>query len=134
MKKAVTGILNLDGLILVGKKRVDSNKFLSDCWHIPGETKQGLEHDLVALKRGYREETGLEIGVETYLAEHFTPRGGTKVTWYECSALTTNAIPRDDLVEIRWIPREYVKFLCGEYVVSFWPDEIKQYFGIQTNL
>ena len=63
---AVSGIVNYENLILIGKKRSDSNKFLAWEWHIPGETIKEGESDEIILKRCFMEECGLEIKVGNY--------------------------------------------------------------------
>jgi len=126
-KKAVVALVNFNNKILVGKKREDTEGFLSGKWHIPGETLEDEEDDESALKRGIKEEAGIEIQVERYLGCHLTSRH-TKVRWYECIPKTNDIKAGSDLSEVKWIAREEVLNMCADEAVSLWPKEIKEYF------
>ena len=56
MKQAVTGIVNYNNMVLIGKKISNREGFLKGKWHIPGETIEGSENYIDALLRGFREE------------------------------------------------------------------------------
>lgn len=73
MKRAVTGIVNYNNMVLIGKKDPNREGFLKGKWHIPGETIEGEESDESALIRGIKEEAGIEIIVGKFLASHKTP-------------------------------------------------------------
>ena len=113
----------------IGKKKQKQGKYFSGEWHIPGETIEGEETDEIALIRGMKEETGLEIRVGAYLASH---KSSTRkdVRWYECFASACNAVPGSDLERIMWVDKKHVPIMCGEKTTKLWPDEIKLYFNL----
>lgn len=126
--KAVIGIVNNNGKILIGKKRSDSKKFLRGEWHIPGETLEKGETDESALIRGIRDEAGINIKVGRYLGSHTTSTQ-KEARWYECFSETDKLIPGSDLEEARWVLKDQVLRFCGERAVSLWPQEIIDYFS-----
>jgi len=126
-RKAVAAVVIREGRVLVGKKRDDGRSLMSGKWHIPGETLEPDETDEAGLRRGIKEETGVEIRVSRRLASHTTPKG-TLVTWYECEPLSFNIKPGSDLDEVKWVSREEVAELCCEPAKSLWPPEIQEYF------
>ena len=128
MKQAVTGIVNYNEMVLIGKKDPNRKGFLKGKWHIPGETLEGGESDESALIREMKEEAGIEIIVERYLASHKTPTH-TEVRWYECFALSYNIVPSDDLVEVKWVPKKQCKNYCDKEATDLWPKEILDYLN-----
>ncbi|HIJ98387.1 TPA: NUDIX hydrolase [archaeon] len=129
-KKAVIAVVkNNSGKFLLGRKRRDSEKFLSGKWHIPGETLHDLESDVDGLKRCAREEAGIKIKVGKYLGSHFTP-SGKLANWYECFAVTEDIRAGSDLAECGWFEKREVASICGERLISIWPEGVREYFGI----
>jgi len=126
---AVSGIVNYNGEILIGKKRGDSPKFLSGEWHIPGETIEGHESDEEALRRCFLQEANLEITVGKYLCSSITPSSKEENRWYECFSETNKVVPGSDLEEIKWVLKKDTINHCGEKAVRLWPQEIKDYFS-----
>lgn len=129
MKKAVAGIVNHNGMILIGKK--DSNKegFLSGKWHIPGETLEKNEDYVTALIRGFREETGIEIKVGKFLGSHLTSTH-TKVEWYECFALSYDITPGSDFVKAKWISKKEILNYIDHDIRGYWPLSVLEYFNL----
>ena len=125
---AVVAVVNYEGKLLVGKKRKDSLKFLAGEWHIPGETVENSESDEEALKRGMREEAGLDIRVGRYLGKHITPTSQKEALWYECFADTSQVTCGSDLEDIKWIPCNEVLSHFSSRVTDLWSAEIKNYF------
>lgn len=125
---AVSGIVNYNGKILLGKKRSDSLKFLAGKWHIPGEMIENNESDEEALKRGFLQEANLEIIVGKYLCSSITPTIKDKINWYECFSKTNKVISGSDLEEVKWVLKKDVLKSCNENAVELWPQEIKDYF------
>jgi len=81
------------------------------------------------LRRGMKEEAGIEIEVGRYLGIHRTPTSGKIVRWYECFASSDEVTCGSDLEDIRWVPKDEVAAFCGERVRDYWPREIREYFG-----
>jgi ADP-ribose pyrophosphatase YjhB (NUDIX family) len=125
---AVSGIVNYQGNILIGKKRSDSKKFLAGQWHIPGETIEGEESDEEALKRGFLQEANLEIKVGKYLCSSITPSSKKENKWYECYSEIKEVIPGSDLEKTLWVPKKDVLNYCGLKAISLMPKEILDYF------
>jgi 8-oxo-dGTP diphosphatase len=128
VEHAVVAVVNYQDKILLGKKRRDSLKFLAGEWHIPGETVEDGELDQEALKRGIKEETGLEITVGRYLGNHTTPTSQREIKWYECYATTDKVVVGSDLEDIRWVKRNEVLIYCSPRAIELLPEEIQNYF------
>ncbi len=128
--RAVVALINLDGMILMGKKRVDGGGLMSGKWHVPGETLEMGETDEDALKRGMMEEAGIKVKVIRYLSSHRTPKH-TLVRWYECETETSEVRPGSDLEDVGWVPRKEVPALCGDRVYNLWSQHIRDYFDIK---
>ena len=126
---AVVAVVNYKGKILLGKKRSDSHKFLAGQWHIPGETIEKGETDEQALKRGIREEAGLEIEVGRYIGKTISPTNKMEVRWHECFAYTDKIEIGSDLENADWFIREDVPDKIGYRAKSLWPPEIMDYFS-----
>lgn len=124
---AVSGIVNYNEKILIGKKRSDSKKFLAGCWHIPGETVKENESDETALKRGFKEEANLEITVGKYICSSTTPSSKTENRWYECFSETEIVKPSSDLEEIKWVLKKDVFCECDKKAINLWPSEVIKY-------
>lgn len=129
-RKAVAAIVLQAGKVLIAKKIECDNSILSGKWHIPGETLEENEDDFDGLKRGLKEEAGIELLAVRFLASHITPKG-TTVNWYECIPLTGVDIrPGSDVGEVKWVSKcDVVKFCDSESRV-LWPEKIKEYFGL----
>ncbi len=133
-KKAVVGIVDFKGEIILGKKK-DTGGFLSGKWHIPGETLENGEDFESGLLRGMKEEIGVDIVVLRYLASYKTLKG-TDVRWYECRLKNAsdydNINAGSDLECVVWAPKARVMESFGDLkeIVSLWPDEVKGYFGL----
>ena len=125
---AVIAIINYQNKILIGKKKSSSLKFLSGEWHIPGETVQQGESDKEALIRGMKEETGLEIRVGKYIGFHITPSSKKEARWYECFSDTNEAVPGDDLEDLKWVSKKDALRFCGSRAIAFWSKEVIKYF------
>ena|SRR5271157_601738 len=124
---AVVAIINYQDKILVGKKKSNSEKALAGQWHIPGETVIGNETDEEALKRGMKEETGLDIRVGKYLGSSVTPTNKSEARWYECFANTDKAIPGSDLERLVWIDKDTSLYYLPLSAISLMPTEVQGY-------
>lgn len=130
LKEAVAAIVydkNSDR-VLVGRKKSDSNGSLRGQYHLPGETIESGESDQQTLKRGMKEEAGIEVKVLHYLGSHLTPKK-TKVRWYECKPLSCDISCGSDLTEVLWVSKEKVIHICSAKSVRLWPKEVKEYFS-----
>ena len=128
-KEAVVGIVKYNGSILLVRK-IPGKDFLSGEWHIPGETKEGWESDEEALKRGIREETGIEISVEESIGSYKSPNK-REVRWYLCTALSYRLNPGSDVDAAEWVPYEQVHYRHSEKTASILPERIKKHLGYQ---
>ena len=127
--EAVVGIVKYNGSILLVRKKPGQD-FFSGEWHIPGETKEGWESDEEALKRGIREETGIEILVEESIGSHNSPKH-TEVKWYLCTALSYRLKPDSDIDDAVWVPYAQVPYWHSLKAASLLPDKIKRHLGYQ---
>jgi len=124
-------ILSGDGTeVVLGKKIRKEESFLSELWHLPGETKNPGEKDLDAVKRGALEELGIKVNGFIYL-ESNTTLHGTSLAWYEVMVfgqekLTTGS----DLSEAKWVDIDKVKEIISPEASALWPERVKKYFGI----
>lgn len=127
-KRAVAGIVEKNGEILLGKKRISPGSTLSEEWHIPGETIKGKETDQEALIRGIQEEAGIKVEIIRFVGFHETPKG-TMVNWYFCRTSDADLIVGSDLEEARWVAITEVSKLSGETAKLMWPKEVREMFG-----
>ncbi len=127
-KKAVAGIVENDGKIVLGKKRTHPESTLSGEWHLPGETVEGEETDQETLIRGIQEEAGIKVEIIRFVGSHETPKGNV-VNWYLCGASDTNLVVGSDLEEVQWVPIAEVLELSGETAKMMWPKEVKEMFA-----
>lgn len=128
-RKAVAAIVLQAGKILIAKKIKCDNSILSGKWHIPGETLEENEDDFDGLKRGLKEEAGIELLAARFLASHITSKG-TTVGWYECIPLTVDIRPGSDVSEVKWVPKRDVAKFCDSESISLWPEKIREYFDL----
>jgi 8-oxo-dGTP pyrophosphatase MutT (NUDIX family) len=122
-------IRNLEGEILLGKKRADSPKKLAGCWHMPGEGLENGETDEQGIIRCVQEELGIdsnEILIGGYITTGITPTSKRTLKWYACTYLgDPNEInPSDDLEDVKWVNKNEVLEYCGENAYSLWPQEV----------
>ncbi len=123
MEKAVVGIVNYKGMVLIGKKDQNRNGLLKGKWHIPGETIKNGETDVEALLRCFKEEAGIKIVVGSYLTSYKT-QTHSEVRWYECFTSTYDVKPGDDLIEVKWVPRKEVLKYCDKESVELLTKEV----------
>lgn len=126
-KKAVVAVVPYEGMILVGKKKADSEGMMAGQWHIPGETLIGDETDEAGLIRGILEEASIQVKPGRYLGTHYSPKG-TRVNWYECKPETTDIVAGSDLDEVKWVPFGEVMEVCDNDAIALWPQAILSYF------
>ncbi|HBW74299.1 MAG: NUDIX hydrolase [Candidatus Magasanikbacteria bacterium GW2011_GWA2_45_39] len=124
---AVVAIIEHEGRVLVGKK-INSNNFLSNAWHIPGGKLKHGETEQQALAREMKEETGIEIKIGRFLGERDVPGSGVKARWYLCIPLTQDLRAGDDLAEVKYVPKSEVLKICDPKLIAFWPPEVVEYF------
>ena len=127
-KRAVVGIVEKDGKILLGKKGINQESTLSGEWHIPGETIEGIETDKEALIRGIQEEAGIEVEIIKFVGSNETPKG-TLVNWYLCGTSSADLAAGSDLEEARWVAIAEILELSGKTAKLMWPEEVREMFG-----
>lgn len=125
---AVSGIVNYNGKVLIGKKRRGSPKKLAGKWHIPGETVEEGEKDGEALIRGMKEEVQLEIIVGDYICSSVSPTSKGEVRWYECFSKTDKIFPSSDLEDAKWVYKKDVLSSVDKEAKKYWPKKIFDYF------
>lgn len=127
-RRAVVALVHYQEKILLVKKKEKLDAYLSGLWHIPGETLEEGERDEGGLQRGIREEAGIEIQIEKYLAHMRMPHKNTRVHWYLCEAVTCNLQPGSDVEDAQWVQRDKVPQLCHKKGKALWPREVWEYF------
>lgn len=127
-KIAVVAVIEQAGQILVGKKEVNADHFLSEVWHIPGGKPEGEETEEQALVREMKEETGLDIKIERFLDEKIIPDFKVRVRWYLCSPLTDELKAGGDLVAVKFVPKAEIFKICDPKAISLWPPKVAEYF------
>lgn len=127
-RRAVVAVVPYDKLILVGKKKADSEGMLAGQWHIPGETLIEDETDEAGLIRGMLEEASIKVNPGRYLGTHYSPKG-TRVNWYECIPETTDVVAGSDLEEVKWVPFGEVMEVCNSDAIALWPQAVLNYFN-----
>lgn len=131
-KRAVAAIVENSGKIVLGKKIQNSDGTLQGEWHIPGETVENNETDEEALRRGIKEEIGIEVDIISFIGSHQTPKG-TLVNWYHCKTNSVNLVVGSDLEDARWVAVEEALDLSGELSKSMWPESVRELLdGIET--
>ena len=108
MRVVVSGIVTMNGKILLGKKqeKPDKDHPIEGQWHLPGGHLEPGEEPEEATKREIKEETNLEVEVHQIV-------DSTNQTWnsedspfqvtYHCEAETLDAEPKSDLEKIKWV-------------------------------
>ena len=127
--RAVVSILIYGEMILIGKKKISSEKYFAGEWHFPCESVEEGETDEEALKRGVREEAGIEILVGRYLATSVSPTSKKEVRFYECFAETEDIESGSDLEDVRFVPRKDAIDFISEKVRNYLPKEIFDYLN-----
>ncbi len=124
-------ILSSDGTeVAVGKKSRKEGSFLSEMWHLPGETKNPGEKDLDAIKRGALEELGIKVNGFIFLESNTTPHG-TSLAWYEVRVFGQEKLTAgSDLSKAGWVKIDEVKNIVSAEAIALWPEKVKKYFGI----
>jgi ADP-ribose pyrophosphatase YjhB (NUDIX family) len=94
-------LLEEDGRVLLGRRGHDPS---SGLWDIPGGFLEEDEHPLDALRREFREETGLVVEPVEFLGSWMQPYAGRMVLCLTWLARRAGGEPQagDDLVELRW--------------------------------
>lgn len=131
MIRAVVAIIEHEGNVLIGKKRTDVTHRLSDAWHLPGGRLESGEDELTALYREIQEETGLLTKPVEKLADCVTDDKRATLHFYRCSVVGGTLQAGDDLVDVRYIPKNAVIEFCDKRATSRWPKEVMQYLERQ---
>ena len=118
-------LLEENGRVLLGRRSGEPSAGL---WDIPGGFLDEDEHPLDALRREFREETGLEIEPVEFLGYWLQPYAGRTVLCLTWIARRTGGEPRagDDLAELGWFgpetlpPPEELAFETFVEILSLW--------------
>ena len=117
----VQGILERDGRVLLARRAHDPRK---GHWDLPGGFVNETEHPLDALRREFREETGLDVHSPEFLRidiEPYDHRHVFSVTWIVHSE--GEPVAADDVEELRWFARDELPemaFPGQELVLRVW--------------
>lgn len=124
--RAVVGIVEKDGQVLIGKKKETPEALFSGVWHLPGGRVKRHERYEDAMRREIQEETGIKIRINALLAECYQEDRKTKVKWYLCTPedLTKEIIPSDDLDEVKFVSMEEVFSCCDPQAIELWPPSV----------
>lgn len=128
MKKVVAGIVVYKDKILIGKKVIKEDHFLSGCWHLPGGHVNENESEAMALIREFKEETNLDIQIVEEMCSYKIKESSVVASWYLCSTKSDEATPGDDLIEVEFVEKDKVIEKCDERAVKVWPKEVLDYF------
>tara|TARA_B100001059_G_scaffold155601_1_gene155186 strand:- start:1248 stop:1640 length:393 start_codon:yes stop_codon:yes gene_type:complete len=100
--RAVAGVLRRDGMILIGKRRIDDN--YGGLWEFPGGKVEQGESDVDCLRREIEEELGLEVEVgPLILVNRASPT--FELSIYE-AALAEGEPQLREHDELRWVTAE----------------------------
>lgn len=127
-RMVVTGIVERDGQVLIGKKKHVPGHFLSDEWHVPGGKTAPGETNEQAIIREMREDTGLEVKVMSFVDEKVDHEAKRRVSWYMCTELSGDLRASDDLVDVKFVPRKEVLSQVSQVGISLMPPKVLEYF------
>jgi 8-oxo-dGTP diphosphatase len=96
------GIVTNGKEVLLGKKEKTDDHPISEEWHFPGGHVDKGEEPQKAVKREIEEETSLNVDVHQLLKVYNTGTGAVRIL-YHCEANSTNAEPKDDLEDVKWV-------------------------------
>lgn len=115
-RTVVKGLITHDGDVLIGQKVQEPGHPISGEWHLLGGHVAHEERVERAMRREAREETGLDVTVET-LVDVMTfawgdGRRDSLQILYHCEADSSNATAQDDLQAVQWVaPEELTDYL-----------------------
>jgi len=109
-RTVVKGLITHDGDVLIGQKAQSEGHPISGEWHLLGGHVGHDERVERAMRREAREETGLDVTVET-LVDVMTfawgdGRRDSLQILYHCEARSRDATARDDLQAVEWVAPE----------------------------
>jgi ADP-ribose pyrophosphatase YjhB (NUDIX family) len=118
----VQGILERDGRVLLARRAHDPRR---GHWDLPGGFVNETENPLDALRREFREETGLDVSPGEFLRidiEPYNHRHVFSVTWIVHAE--GDPVAADDVEELRWFARHELPpemaFPGQEQVLRVW--------------
>ena len=125
----VIAIIEHEGRILLGKKKIIDEHFLSGEWHVPGGRVEPGEDLKPALVREMMEELGVPITVGDLLLEELRAHMNIRLFWYLCTSESQDFTAGDDITDIKFVPKEEVLAHCGPNTSTCLPKEIIDYFN-----
>ena len=128
-KRAVACIVEYNGQILIGKKKLMEGNNMSGEWHIPGEKLLDGEEWEEAVHRGIMAEAGIRITIDELITAYVNDHGFT-VRWYRCSGSNPFPVAGEDLEDVKYAPKNQVRNFCGLNAVFMWPPEVRKYFEL----
>jgi 8-oxo-dGTP pyrophosphatase MutT (NUDIX family) len=130
VSKVVVGIVENKGHILIGKKAPTPGHRLDGAWHIPGGRIQQEESEEQALIREIKEEAGIDIVVEKFLDELIIENAAVLLRWYYCTSKNNNPAPGDDVVEVKFVPKEHISKILDPRAIATFPPKVRGYFQL----
>jgi ADP-ribose pyrophosphatase YjhB (NUDIX family) len=121
-RTVVKAAITYDGRVLIGQKEDADDHPIGGEWHLLGGHLAFDESVEAATRREVREETGLDVTVES-LVDAMTFAWGpddaknSLQILYHCRASSPDAVAADDLQAVRWVdpaPEELTAHLTAE--------------------
>lgn len=119
-RTVVKAAITHDGEVLIGQKEDADDHPIGGEWHLLGGHLAVDEDVEAATRREVREETGLDVTVETLIdvmtfAWGVDDEKNSLQILYHCRATSTDAVAADDLQAVRWVaPEELTTYLTAE--------------------
>ena len=118
-------ITDLDGKVLLGKRRVEPFK---DWWDIPGGFLEAGEDPIEGARREVQEELGVDINIQGLLGmfvDIYGPTGDSTLNIFYLATISKGT-PKasSDLVDFKWFAREdlpsNIAFKNGQEALAAW--------------
>jgi ADP-ribose pyrophosphatase YjhB (NUDIX family)/Arc/MetJ-type ribon-helix-helix transcriptional regulator len=111
-------IANSNGKVLIGLRNTKDKWVENLTWVFPGGKMESLDFEK-NVKKKIKEETGLEVKVNSLVASRIHPDAGFKeiqivIFYFYCTAISGQAKPGGDLVKIKWVrPTSVFKYFTS---------------------
>ncbi len=129
LREVVVALVEWEGGVLIAKKRVVANHFLSGAWHVPGGRVEAGESLEEAVVREMREEAGIEVAVVASLGTVDVAEHGARAHWFRCAPRTHDLRAGSDVVEVAYVAPAEAARRFPEGSERNFPDAAKAYFG-----
>lgn len=119
-RTVVKAAITYDGQVLIGQKEAADDHPIGGEWHLLGGHLAFDEDVEAATRREVKEETGLDVTVESLIdvmtfAWGADDEKNSLQILSHCRAETTDAVAADDLQAVQWVdPAELTAYLTAE--------------------